>query len=290
MKENILYTLYYCIFKTIALCPLRILYVLSDLVYFVLYHCIKYRLPIVRENLRTSFPDKSDTELRKVEKGFYRHLSDTMVETIKLLHISRKELEKRIVIEGADLVEEIAKREHPVILFIAHLGNWEWVPEVQFHYKEPKISGEVYKEQHDAAFNRLMKKIRSRYPSLMIPQENVYRDLLSLHQNNKSFIIGFIADHRSNSSVSHNHVQFLNHNTPVTIGAEKIGDKIGAEYLYLEIMKPSRGHYNFTFKKLTPSADNTEIPYTTAYYKQLENNIITQPEIWLWSHRRWLYK
>lgn len=290
MRENLRYRLYWCVCRLAACCSMRMLHALSSVIYLCLYHIGRDRIKIVRANLRSSFPDKSGQELLEIEKGFYRHLCDTIVESIKLLNISDEQLSSRIKVLNAEIVEEIAAAGRPIMLFTAHLGNWEWVPVIQYHYSNPKVSAEIYKPQRDAAFNRLMKTVRSRFDSLMIPQHSAYRDILQLRNDNGTFIVGFVADHRSNSAATHHRVQFLNHTTPTETGAERIGVKVNAEFLYLDITKTGRGRYEFAFKRIIPAEGEDSFPYTTAYYKLLEQNILRQPHLWLWSHRRWLYE
>ena len=106
----------------------------------------------------------------------------------------------------------------------------------------------------------------------------------------KSFIVGFVADHRQNSSNSALYISFLNHHTPVPVGPEKIGNRIGAKYVYVDIIKPKRGYYHFAIQPITLDDDSVDFPYTRKYYHMLEKSILRAPHLWLWSHRRWLYQ
>lgn len=285
---SITYIIYRTLFGLIALLSLNALYKLSNLLYLFLYRVVHYRLNIVRQNISLAFPDKSETERFEIERQFYHQLCDNFVESIKLLHISDKQIKEIVFVENPEMVKAIAKENHSIILFTAHLGNWELVPAIQMFYKEPSLSAEVYKPIRDKAFDRLLLKIRSRFKSRLIPQKHAYREILGLHRSNKSIIVGFVADHRSNSSQTSHYTEFLHQRTQFTVGAEKIGKHINAEFLYLNISKPSRGKYIFRFDKITPIAD-CEYPYTEAYYQLLEKNIQINPGLWLWSHRRWLY-
>ena len=292
MKQKLAYMAYFSVCRAFSLLCLPVLYVISDAIYLLLYRIGRYRIRVVRENLATSFPDKSAGELRAIEKAFYHQLCDTIVESIKLLDITPEQLLARghVKVNNASIVEEIAAEKRPIMLFLAHMGNWEWVPTIQLCYSRPTVSAEIYKPQRDEAFDRLMKTVRARYASYPIPQRSAYRDILQLHRDNETFIVGFVADHRSNHAQAQQRVEFLNHTTPVDVGAEKIGSKVNARYLYLDIAKTGRGRYELTFKRIEPDNSGDPYPYTTAYYKMLEQNILRQPHLWLWSHRRWLFK
>lgn len=291
MRDKILYGLYFGVFRTLAYLSLPALYVLSDALCFLLWRVGRYRVKVVRENLRSAFPEKSLGELRKIERDFYHHLCDNIVESIKLLDMSREQLAERVEVANASIVEEIAARKHPIMLFTAHFGNWEWVPAIQYCYRQPELSAEIYKPVRNKAFDRLMKKIRSQYRSVAIKQHSAYRDILRMSRERDSFIVGFVADHRPNLRNVHHYVEFLNHRTPADIGAEKIGRRVDAEFLYLDIEKTSRGRYRFTFVPVAAqTGGGDEYPYTTEYYRLLEKNILRQPHLWLWSHRRWLYE
>ena len=292
MREKLTYGLYRGLFGAIALLPFPFLYGLSDILYFIIAKCMKYRQGLIRTNLRNSFPEKDNNELLKIENDFYRQFCDNIVETAKLLHISDKQVDKRITVTGGEIVDRLTSEGHPVILYLGHYGNWEWVPAIVRHFSVPEICAQVYKPLHDKAFDRIMLKIRSRFNPVSIPQKKVFRTLIGWRNEGRRFITGFIADQRSNLSISHHRTVFLNQTTPFNPGGEEIGGRINAAYLYLDVEKPLRGHYHFTFKEITPSeADmDGDSPYTRKYMSMLEETIRRRPGLWLRSHRRWRYQ
>lgn len=199
-------------------------------------------------------------------------------------------MDRRIEVVGGELVDRLASEGHPVILYLGHYANWEFVPAIVRHFSVPEICAQVYKPQRDKAFDRLMLKIRSRFNPVSVPQAKVFRTLVGWYRAGTPFITGFIADHRSNSSVSHHATTFLNQHTPFNPGGEEIGKRINAAYLYLDVEKKSRGHYRLTFKPIEPESLEGDSPYTRRYLEMLEQTIRRRPGLWLWSHRRWLYK
>lgn len=133
-----------------------------------------------------------------------------------------------------------------------------------------------------------MLAIRSRFPTLPIPQNYAARQLLRMHSDGLQFIVGFIADQRPNSKNLYHWTMFLNQDTAYATGGEEIGRHICAHFVYLDIEKPCRGQYIFTFVPMTIEDNLTEAyPYTIKFLKMMEQTIRRKPEYWLWSHNRW---
>lgn len=288
MREKLKYALYRGLFTALALLPLPVLYGLSNFLRFLFAHVIKYRRKVIRRNLRNSFPEKSEEELLEIERDFYAQFADNIVETAKLLHMSDREADRRIKVEGTELIDRLVSEGHPVVVYLGHYANWEYVPAIVRHVNAPQICAQVYKPLHDKAFDRLMLKVRSRFHSVSVKQEKVFRTMLGWYRDNVPYIIGFIADHRSNTNVSRHHTTFLNQDTPFNPGGEEIGKRVDAAYAYLDVEKTGRGHYKLTFKPIEPESLEGDSPYTRRYMEMLEETIRRRPGLWLWSHRRWL--
>lgn len=290
MAERLKYALYLCLFMPMAWLPLWILYRISDLLYLVFYHCLHYRVKVVRENLTKSFPDKSTEELRSIEREFYRQLTDNIVETVKLLSISNATIDRRVEVCRADIVEKAAATGRPIFLYLGHYCNWEWVPAITHHFRQPKTTAQIYKPLRNKAFDRLMLKVRSRFNALNIEQARAMRTLIKLSREG-SYIVGILDDHSPNHSRSHHFMDFLNHpGTIINVGAEEIGSRLNAIFLYLDVEKTGRGHYRLTFKPIDiDQADKEEYPYSRRYMAMLQETIRRQPPYWLWSHKRWRY-
>ena len=284
------YRMYMALFKPLSWLPLWALYGFSDFLGLLMRRVLKYRRKVVRENLRLSFPDMTEKELRHTEKRFYRQLTDNIVETVKLLCISDRQIRRRVEVRDAGLVEQMAAQGRPIFLYLGHYANWEWVPSIMMHYSEPKVSAQIYKSLHDQAFDRVMQRVRDRFPSVNIPQDKAMRTMLQLRRDYGSFIVGIIDDHSPNHDRSQHVMEFLNHPyTLINVGAEELGTRLGAAFLYLDVEKPSRGHYRLTFKPIDISDSSEEYPYTREYMRLLERTIRRDPGLWLWSHKRWRY-
>ena len=284
------YWIVFTLFKSLSLLPFGVLYRLSDVMCFVMQHVIRYRKRIVYKNLRNSFPNMNDSELKAIANEFYRHLCDCIVETIKLLHVSDEEMKSRVDIVNGSLIERLAEDGKSIILFIGHYGNWEWVQEVPRSYSKPSVSAEIYRHAKNKVFNRLIQRIRSRYSSMQIVQKKAVRTLLGLNNEGIQFIVGFISDQRPNSKNLNHWLTFLNQDTAVAVGGEEIGKHIGVNYAYLDIEKVSRGRYRFVFKEMEYKlSEKEDYPMTVEFYRLLEENIKRAPAYWLWSHDRWKF-
>lgn len=274
-----------------ACLPLGVLYVLSDVLAFVAHRVVRYRLKVVRKNLQNALPERSQQELRRIERAFYRHLGDCIVETVKLLHISDEELLRRIEFRDTDVVNRPMIDGHNVIVYLGHYGNWEWVQATSFIFRGNDISSEIYRPLRNKTMDCVIRRIRSRFDTLCIPQQKAVRTLLKLNAEGKRYVVGFIADQYPNNRNRRHWTDFLNQRAAYVTGGEEIGRHVGARFVYLEVDKPRRGHYVMTFKPIEPPADSAEeYPHTLMFLRMLEEHIRRTPEYWLWSHNRWRHK
>ncbi|MBO5705447.1 MAG: lysophospholipid acyltransferase family protein [Bacteroidaceae bacterium] len=274
--------------RFIAGLPLEVLYLISNLAYYTIYYIIRYRRRLVRENLTCSFPEKSKEEIVRIEKAFYRNLCDVFIESFKCLNISDKEMLRRVEVVNYELPERIAAEGKNVFMLLGHCGCWEWVQEVCVRYKNPKKSAEIYKQIGSPYFSSLMHEVRSRWNTEQIEMKQTLRSLLRWSAEKEPFLCGFISDQRPYVKAK-DCTTFLNQQTWFAPGAEEIAKKVNAELVYLNVERPVRGHYRFTFKEMHVPAEFGEcrFPLTLSFFRMLEDNVKQQPELWLWSHNRW---
>lgn len=284
------YKLTITILRLVALLPLPVLYAFNSMLWPVLYYVVRYRRKVTRQNLLRSFPDKSLSDIKHIEHRFYRHLCDIAAETIKMLHISDRQMQRRVTVTGMHFMEQAAAQGHPVFLFIGHYGNWEWVQEVTKRIKAPTVHGEIYDPLASEVFDRVMKTIRSRYPTVLIAKKQAPRTILRMKRDNDSYLIGFIADQRPSRHSLHHWTTFLQQDTPYMVGAEELGRHVDAAYFYLHVEQPRRGYYTMDIEELQQPEEQEEFPYTIAYMRALEKDIRRAPELWLWTHKRWKHK
>lgn len=284
------YHLYRLLLKMVAVLPLRMLYLISDLAAIILHKIVKYRVKVVRKNLSMAFPEKSEEERRKIETDFYRHFCDIIVEAVKLSDMSDRQIDRRIKVEGAGYINDAVSQGRSVVLLLGHLGNWEWVTALARHIAPGAVVGEVYHKLNNKDFNRVMLDLRSRFGTENIPMANTVRRLLQIDRGGNRFVCGFISDQRPFSPELKHWTDFLGIDTAYVNGGEVIGQKLGAEMLYAECRPVKRGYYVIDISPLKPIDDGKENPYTRAFLGRLEQGIRRYPSYWLWSHNRWKRK
>lgn len=290
LKNDFKYRIINGLIEIIACLPLSVLYLIGDVVCFFLHRVFRYRLRIVRKNLADVFKNEPVEELRHVENAFYRHLVEVFVETLKLAHISDKEMMRRVSVEGIELVNDAVARGQSVVLMLGHYGNWEWVTASAMHMDRKAVICEIYHPLRNKAFDRVMLRLRSRFGTENIPMSKSVRRLLSIHREGGVFVCGFIADQRPFSRDLKHWTDFCGIDTAYVNGGEVIGCKISAEFLYAEMLPLRRGYYKLSFSRLEPLDDNKENPYSRAFLQRLEASVISNPPYWLWSHNRWKRK
>ncbi len=278
--------------RLISRLPLGVLYVLADLCFPLLYYVARYRRKVVTENLNNAFPELSPRERHKIRRRFYRWFCDYVVETLKLLSISRQEMMRRMVIEGVDEMERSLETKPFVFIFLGHYCNWEWVSSIPLWYqKEDSHGAQLYRPLKNKAFDRLFLEMRSRFGSENISKYEALRHILQLRRDGKKTCIGFISDQTPGWNSIHDWVDFLHQDTPVFTGTERIAKKVDAAIFFADIRRVRRGYYHLVLRRMTDEPkDFPDYALTEQYMRELEQIIRRQPHLWLWSHRRWKHR
>ncbi len=287
---KIVYFFTFCFWYLLSLLPLGILYLFSNLLYYPLYYCIRYRRHIVRKNLIDSFPEKDLKEIIGIEKKFYQFFCDYVVETIKLFTISKKQLMSRMTFEGIDVItSEMEKNDKDLcFVYLGHYGNWEWIASLAYWTPDDFLCAQIYHPLRNKAFDKLFLNLRNQFGGECIPMKVTLRRILELKKARQKTIIGFISDQLPKWSSIHHFTPFLHRETATFTGTEQMGKKFGAIIYYAEVTRPKRGYYHCTFKKLVENpAALPDFEITDNYASRLEEMIQKTPYLWLWSHDRW---
>ncbi|MGM9860800.1 MAG: lysophospholipid acyltransferase family protein [Muribaculaceae bacterium] len=282
-------------FKAMAHLPLGVLYVLSDIAAVVLHCVVRYRLDVVRKNLATSFPEKSKRELRRIESRFYHNFTDNFIETLKLLHISDKEMLGRMDFAGTEIIDDLMARGRSIVVYFGHFFNWEWAPSISLHTRLKQSDGivfaQIYRPLSSKAFDALMLAIRSRFGSESIDKKTALRRLLMLRKSGTISITGFMSDQHPSHGDPGYITTLMGHPTAIITGTETLARKLDMSVIYWDMEKVSRGHYRITTRLIAENPnDLPEGEITSMYSKMLETTIRREPSIWLWSHKRWKHK
>lgn len=289
MKE-FLYNIIYGIFYLVSKLPYRALYVISDIANLVLYHIVRYRRDIVRRNITSAFPEKSLEECISIERGFYKWFCDYFVETVKLMSVSRQELLSRIEFRGIDKIEECFDRGQTCAGILGHYGNWELLSATGLVIKKhpEAVIGLIYHPLRSQLFDRLFINMRQSMGGVCVPKKDILRYLVSFRSQNLMNLFGYIADQAPRYRNIHLWLPFLNHDTPVFTGAERIMRKMNNAVFYIDVERPERGKYIYTFKLMTDKpGEMPEFEITKRFFAMLEQTIRREPRYYLWSHNRW---
>lgn len=289
MKE-FLYNIIYGIFYLVSKLPYRALYVISDIANLVLYHIVRYRRDIVRRNITSAFPEKSLEECISIERGFYKWFCDYFVETVKLMSVSRQELLSRIEFRGIDKIEECFDRGQTCAGILGHYGNWELLSATGLVIKKhpEAVIGLIYHPLRSQLFDRLFINMRQSMGGVCVPKKDILRYLVSFRSQNLMNLFGYIADQAPRYRNIHLWLPFLNHDTPVFTGAERIMRKMNNAVFYIDVERPERGKYIYTFKLMTDKpGEMPEFEITKKFFVMLEQTIRREPRFYLWSHNRW---
>ena len=286
MKQSLPYESKHRIMCLIAHLPLSVLYLVSDFAYVILYYVWHYRRSVVRQNLQNAFPEKDIDEIRHIERRFYHNLTDVFVEAFKTLGMSADDMSRHVSVENAHLVEHYASEGYNVLAMTGHLGNWEWAQQISRSYRKPELTTELYKHLSSRYFGSLMYRVRSHWDTEQIEMHSAVRRLMQLNREGRLFLCGFISDQRPDIT-PRGKLTFMNQETTFVPGAEEIARRINAKLVYLDQRRVKRGKYVLTFREILPKDDSLPYPMTYRFYEMLEDSINRQPDIWLWSHKRW---
>lgn len=268
--------------------PLPVLYFLARVIYLSFYHVIRYRRTVVHENLKNSFPDKSEAERREIAKQFYRNYSDVLVEMLKTLSIGKEELLERVQFSNQQVLRRFLDHEQSVIVMLAHQCNIDWLL-LACDLKLSYPMDAVYKPMHDKAMDKLVLEARSRFGGRPIPAKNTLAEIVKRRREVRCFAI--VPDQTPRKEDEKFWANFLNQETAFFLGVEKIARLTSYPVLFMAVERRRRGHYQATLKVLaTPPYSGDEYVITQRYVREVEAQIHKSPPDWLWSHRRWKHK
>lgn len=280
--------LFYLILKPLSYFPLGLLYFYSSIVAFLTYHLVRYRRKVVRANLKAAFPAKSEAELKVIEKGFYKHFSDFIFESIKAISISDKQLLKRTAIKNPELIEELYAAKKNLIVTCGHYNNWEF-----YALSLPKLikykTYSVYQPLKNTFYDRILLNSRIRNGMELIKTKELI-PFFSQKRDERQMVIIVNDQSPTNKETAHWNT-FLNQETGWNIGPEKLAKKYDYAVLFGHSRQVKRGYYEVEFSLITDKPkDLPDGEITNAYAKILEDLINGNPQYWLWSHKRWKHQ
>ncbi len=289
MLKKLRYKTGFVIAYLFSLLPFRVMHRISDLLFFISWYLISYRKSIVLMNLKNSFPGKSEREITRIAKQFYRFFFDLTLETLKTLSMTRKQALRhcRFDEDSFRLLEKLYAENKDLLLVLGHYGNWELAGTVFSSLCSHQLYV-IYKPLSNPFFDRLVYHMRSRWGTKLIATRNTYERMNEIRGTGAA--VAFIADQSAKPDNAY-WTTFLNQETPVFWGTELISKKFNIPVVYMTIRRERRGKYKIFIEMLVEKPRSTRRgEISEAHTRKLERDILAQPELWLWSHRRWKYE
>jgi KDO2-lipid IV(A) lauroyltransferase len=280
-----LFYLIYPLLYGIASLPFRALYLVSDF-FYMLIRLSGYRKKVVRQNLRNSFPNKSPEEIRSLSCAYYRYLCDLTLETLKTLRMTEKEAREHCVFHDAEWLDALYREGRSFIIVMGHYGNWEWAgPSFTLNTSFQLVV--IYRPLSNPYFEKMLCGMRTRFGTRITPVNLTLRDMVSNRSQGLITATAFIADQTASRENAY-WTNFLNQDTAVFTGPEKLAIKFNYPVVYMNVRRIKRGYYSvFPELMFEHPKDSSPGEISEAFTRRLEQEIVNDPTPWLWSHRRW---
>lgn len=277
------------VLKALSRLPFPLLYLLSDAAYLVMRYVSRYRLETVRENLRSCFPEKTEREIGALVNGFYRNFCDTMLEIAKVPAMSPAEIERRVSVRDAGVLEELVEADRPFLLVATHQCNWEWLV-LGLGVRLPHEVNAVYQPLHDRRIDELLRESRSRHGGRLVPVKALFTELAKRRDSMK--VIALVADQLPTRGEDKYWATFLGRDTAFYVGIEKLARVTRWPVVFAGVRRTRRGHYEASLRVIAspPYRRDDGDTVVERYVRETEKLILESPCDWLWSHRRWKYK
>ena len=275
--------LYYCIVYPLSLLPLWVLYRMSDLIFLLFMSVLPYRKKVVKANIERSFPDLSSKDQAVLVRGFYRHFSDLLIESIKNLSISKDELLRRMTVINPEVLQDLQKNGKSTIFVSGHFNNWEWFITAQA-LLVPNASYGIGMPLSNGFWDKKLTERRQRFGLTVVHAQN-YKTMFN---QSKPVSVLVLSDQAPADARKSYWMEFLHQQTPILFGVEQMANEFDLNVVYFQLKKVKRGYYEIEFKTLTTEARNLSYGQLTEQHVQLlEQSILEEPCHWLWSHKRW---
>lgn len=287
--QYIIYIIAYPFLWVVSKLPDRIFYALSDVCCFIIYDIFNYRKKVVRNNLKLSFPQKTESEIKIIERKFYHHFCDIFLEMLKTLSFSKEEMQKRMIFPNREVLQPFIDKQQSFILMCGHYNSYEWLLSLALDLNCPAYA--IYTPISNKYFDRLIKKTRAKFNAFLVSRYEI-NSVINKHKTNGEMCVYGLA---SDQSPMRHHKQywrtFMGVYVPVFTGAERISKQFGIPVVYCNIQKIKRGFYQTHFEIITEKPNEfPDFEITDKFTELLEKQIHTNPEFYLWSHNRFKYR
>lgn len=272
----------------ISILPHRLFYGFSDFVFFLVYRVIGYRRKVVQDNLNLVFPEKSEKEIQRIEKEFFRHMCDMFLETVKTMNLSKEQVQKKYDVRNIEVLKELEK-ERSILIVCSHYANWEWNVSINNYVKSKGYA--VYQKIGNVYFDKFIKKVRARWNTTLITQQQTVKTVVRNKRDGVIGIFGMVSDQSPQAHRAQYWADFMGIKVPIFNGAETMARKLDLAVVFLKVSKVKRGYYKAEFIPIAESGKQTkENEITDTFLRLTEQQIRERPEHYLWTHKRWKHR
>lgn len=286
--QLLVFILAYPFLWLISILPYKLFYLFSDFVFFIVYRIVGYRKKVVSTNLKLVFPEKSEADRKDIMVKFYRHMCDMFLEMVKTLNLTKEDVKERYAVQNIEVLLEIEKSKS-ILIVCAHYANWEWNVSINNYVNSKGYA--VYQKIGNAYFDRLIKKMRAKWNTTPITQNETVKVVVRNEQKGIKATYGMVSDQSPQAHRAQYWSDFMGIKVPIYNGAETLARKLDLAVVFLKVSKVKRGYYKAEFLPITLAGKETEPNFITdRFLRETENQIREQPEYYLWTHKRWKHR
>ena len=276
-------------FLIIGLLPFKLMYLLSDFLSFILLRVVKYRVDVVRYNLKSSNLKLTEKDIKKLIKNFYSHFCDIYLEMIKLDRMNKIDVEKRLKVLNPEIANKYLKEDKSVILLVSHYGGYEWCTALDYFF-EYKVAA-IYTPLKDKELENLTIKSRARHGMKLISRYNALNDIRDLEKSGSNYMYGFMADQSPQIRKINYWTKFLGVEVPAFTGAERMAKELNIPVVFAKMSKLSRGKYEMRLEQIAENPNEfKDFEITEKYLRLVEKQIHEKPDYYFWTHNRFKHR
>lgn len=277
--------------KFLARFPFWFLYLISDILFVVVYYGKLYRKQVVLDNLYRAFPEKTQKEREKIARAFYRNFCDFIIETLKSFHISKEEIVRRTrpTAESLEIAKTVAKNNQSIIVLATHHVSWEWVS-LSCSVELETVVSPIYKKLANKEIDKLIYEMRSQFGAIPVEMRNSNREIIKPKEVSTGYVL--VADQTPAGHNAQYWTTFFGKEVPFFVGVARLAPQANLPVYFLRITKPKRGHYLYSLELMAKPPYNTnekgtDFSILDEYSQRIEEAVRNSPENWLWTHKRW---
>ena len=288
--QLLIFILVYPLMWVLSKLPFRVLYIISDLAFVIVYHIIGYRKKVVRSNIKIAYPNISAEKLKTTERKFYHHFCDIFIEMIKTMSISETEMKKRYTFTNMGVAGKFMNNNRDLILCLGHYASYEWVLSLHSHYDNKGYG--IYKRIKNKHFDKLIRDIRGKWKTTLVVNKEAKTKIAEVMKgtHDKAVLFGFIMDQSPSNDRNKHWAKFFNVKTPFFTGVETIAKEHNLPLLFLGTKKIKRGYYESTFTIITETPrEHKDFELTDIFANLLQKQIDIAPEYYFWTHKRFKF-